>query len=146
MTKLNRRNTLRQALNASAIASLSPLIAHAAGSANDRLNVAVIGVGNQGMGLLKRLLAADLANVAMVCDVNQGSYGHKHVDHFYGREPARDFVNDHYTRHRGKGSYTACTATADWREVIARDDIDAVWLVVPDHWHCPMTVAAAKAG
>ncbi|TWU31176.1 Gfo/Idh/MocA family protein [Novipirellula artificiosorum] len=143
MNQISRRQMMA---SATALTILGTSSAARAGSVNDRLNVAFIGVGNQGMGLLKRFLAADLGNVAMVCDVNRGSYGYKEEDHFYGREPARDFVNDYYTRHRGKGNYNTCTATEDWREVIARDDIDAVWLVVPDHWHRPMAVTAAAAG
>ena len=142
MMNFNRRTLLAGA----AVASTAPLIRCRADSTEDRLNVAFIGVGNQGMGLLKRFLAADLGNVAVVCDVNRGSYGYKVEDHFYGREPARDLVNDYYTRHRGKGGYRSCEAESDWRKVIERPEIDAVWLVVPDHWHRPMAVAAAAAG
>ena len=39
-----------------------------------------------------------------------------------------------------------CAAYTDFRELLARDDIDVVSIAAPDHWHVPMTVAAAKAG
>ena len=39
-----------------------------------------------------------------------------------------------------------CAATNDFREVLARDDIDAVYIATPDHWHALITVAAAQAG
>ena len=39
-----------------------------------------------------------------------------------------------------------CKAYNDFREIIARDDIDAVVIASPDHWHAIMTIAAAKAG
>jgi predicted dehydrogenase len=39
-----------------------------------------------------------------------------------------------------------CNAYRDFRELLARDDIDVVVIAAPDHWHVPMTVAAAKAG
>ena len=39
-----------------------------------------------------------------------------------------------------------CKAYGDFREVIRRDDIDAVYITTPDHWHAPITIAAARAG
>jgi predicted dehydrogenase len=42
--------------------------------------------------------------------------------------------------------YKGCDAYNDFREVLARGDIDAVMLAPPDHWHGPITIAAAKAG
>ncbi len=39
-----------------------------------------------------------------------------------------------------------CKAYVDFRDVLARDDIDAVCIATPDHWHVPIAVAAAKAG
>lgn len=140
---ITRRSFLATSAAAVAASQVRPIVA--AKPLTD-LRVGFIGVGNQGMGLLKRFLAADLGTVVSVCDVNQGSYGYKEEDHFYGREPARDLVNSYYTKHRGKGSYKACTATAKFEEVLARDDVDAVFIVLPDHWHSTATIAAAEAG
>ena len=55
------------------------------------------------------------------------------------REATRVKVN----RHHGNND---CTAHADWREIIARKDIDAVMISTPDHWHVPMAAAASRAG
>lgn len=107
---------------------------------SERVTVGFIGTGNQGMNLLRKTLALPEARVIAVCDVNRGSYGYKEDDHFYGREPAQKLVNETY------GDKNACAAYTDFRELLARDDLDAVFVVVPDHWHAPMTVAAAKAG
>ena len=52
----------------------------------------------------------------------------------------------HYAKARPSGSYQGCEAYNDFREVLARDDIDTVVIAAPDHWHCLMTVQAAEAG
>jgi len=43
-------------------------------------------------------------------------------------------------------AYRSCLTTGDWRDIIARKDIDAVVISTPDHWHVPIAVAAANAG
>ena len=113
-------------------------------TAADPVRVGFIGTGNQGMGLLKRLLQHDLANVVAVCDVNEGSYGYRQEDHFYGRKPAAEMVAQ---SNRQKGySGRQCDAVVDARRVLNRDDVEAVFIVVPDHSHRPLAVAAAAAG
>jgi len=62
------------------------------------------------------------------------------------RERARQRVNQHYSNKLGKGNYKACEAYSDFRKVLARDDIDAVLIATPVHWHALMSVMAAKAG
>ncbi len=109
----------------------------------EMLNVAFVGVGNQGISLLTRLLTWNLARVVAVCDTNQGSFGYREPNHFYGREPAADLVNEHYKK---LGIASDCKAYADFRDVLADASIDAVFLVVPDHWHATMSVLAAAAG
>ena len=138
----------RQFLKRSAIAT--PLIVSpslfAADAPSNRINVGFIGTGNQGMGLLKRFLAGELGNVLAVCDVNQGSTGYKEPEHFYGREPAKKMVDADSAKRRKSGKAATCDAYTDFRDVLNRDDLDAVVIVVPDHWHRTITVMAAEAG
>jgi predicted dehydrogenase len=115
-------------------------------SPSNRVNVAFIGTGNQGMGMLQRFLAADLGNVLAVCDVNQGSHGYKEPEHFYGLEPAKTAVQSANAKRNKSGKPISCDTYRDFREVLARDDIDAVVIVVPDHWHRVITVMALEAG
>jgi predicted dehydrogenase len=81
-----------------------------------------------------------------VCDVNTASYGYKKKSQFCGREPARKLVNEFYAKKTGAGKFEDCAAYNDFREVLARNDIDAVLIVVPDHWHAVISNRAARAG
>ena len=110
---------------------------------NEQVGVGFIGTGNQGMGLLRRFLAADMGNVVGVCDVNRGSLGYKEAAHFYGLEPAAALV----AKDAGeKGRPAECGVYDDFRRLLDRKDVDAVVIVVPDHWHAIMTIMAADAG
>jgi hypothetical protein len=137
---MNSRRSFFKRTVAASIASVAVRSGRAAAAPSERVCVGFIGTGNQGMGLLTRFLAADLGDVAAVCDVNQGSTGYKEPDHFYGREPARELVK------KRSGNGGSCDAYDDFRRVLDRRDIDAVVIVVPDHWHSRMTILAAEAG
>ncbi len=96
--------------------------------ANDRITLAFIGVGAQGMSNLRDALAArEEAQVVAVCDVYEPAL-----------EKARNVVEARY------GSEPR--SVKDFREIIADKSIDAVCISTPDHWHALMTVEACKAG
>lgn len=139
-----RRRQFHQSLVFSALAGSTLAHSSLAASPSDRVRVAFIGTGNQGMGLLKRFLQADLGQVVAVCDVNEGSLGYKQDDHFYGREPARKFVDNYYQKHHPQ--FEKCAAYLEHERVLERDDIDAVIIVTPDHSHRHLTIDAAESG
>lgn len=62
------------------------------------------------------------------------------------RNDGKKQVEDFYAKKTEGGTYKGCAAYNDFREMLARKDIDAVVIVTPDHWHALITVAAAKAG
>lgn len=111
----------------------------------DRITLGVIGTGNQGMNDMRAFLQDERVQIVAVCDVNRESAGYWNGA-VAGREPARRMVAEHYAEQRGKGDYRGCDAYEDFRAVIDRDDIDAVLIATPDHWHAIPVVAAAKAG
>ncbi len=139
----------RQFLQASA-GLAAPLVirsrAFSADAPSDRVNVGFIGTGNQGMGMLKRFLAADLGNVLAVCDVNEGSTGYREPEHFYGRLPAKKMVDTVSSKNRKSGTPKPCDAYSDFRKLLDRQDIDAVVIIVPDHWHRLISVMALESG
>ena len=59
------------------------------------------------------------------------------------REAAKKTVDDHYAR---GGGARDCAAYNDVRELIDRDDLDAVCIATPDHWHAIVTGAALRTG
>ena len=140
---LNRRTFVKAAAAAPWLLSSSVF---GAGGPSGRVNVALIGAGNQSRVDLPNMLRLDDVQVVAVCDVNRGSHGYARPEHFLGREPVRDQINAFYAKKTGVGQYKGCDAYRDFRDVLARRDVDAVMLVVPDHWHALMAVMAAKAG
>ena len=96
---------------------------------SDRITLGFIGTGDQGIQQnLKSFLANDDAQAVAVCDVDTER-----------REEAKSLVNSQY----GNNS---CASYNDFREILQRDDIDAVVISTPDHWHAIMSVMTAKAG
>lgn len=96
---------------------------------SNRVVLGMIGVGRQGtMVNLRTLVAMDGVQIVAVCDVDK-----------WRLDGAKARVD---ARYGDKG----CAACADWREVIARDDIDAIMNSTPDHWHVPISLAAVRKG
>jgi len=130
--------TRRSFIKKTALASVAPIIlsSHLVTAKNKpsrRINVGFVGMGRMGTGLLKNAINYDVQVVA-VCDVDTNR-----------RKNAQAEVNEYYKRFPEKGT-SDCRAYNDFREIIARDDIDAVYIATPDHWHAYPTVTALKAG
>jgi len=113
---------------------------------SNRIDVAVIGNGNQSTLDLPAFLEQPDVQVLAVCDVNTASHGYLTAEQYLGRKPTQEKVNAFYAKNSPSGQYKGCDAYNDFRDVLARKDIDVVVIVVPDHWHAPITVMAAEAG
>ena len=113
---------------------------------SNRIVLGFIGTGNQGVNNLKGFLQFSDVHVRAVCDVNRASYGYKTASQYLGREPAQQIVDEFYSKNHPNSSIRGCYACVDYRELLARPDIDAVVITVPDHWHAIMAIAAARAG
>ncbi|MGY8690692.1 MAG: Gfo/Idh/MocA family protein, partial [Verrucomicrobiales bacterium] len=90
----------------------------------DRIQLGCIGVGGMGTGTLKSFLQDKRVEVLGICDVD--------------------------ANHRAAGLETAGlkkeAGTGDFRELIARKDLDALMIATPDHWHAIITAAALRSG
>jgi len=114
-------------------------------AANERINMAFLGTGNQGTGDMGNFLGDERVQVVAVCDPNRESPGYWSGS-VRGREPARRMVDERYAAQRASGQYKDCAAYVDFRDVLGRGDIDAVEVATPDHWHALLVVEACKAG
>src|SRR5499433_4364299 len=125
--KTTRRDFVKTSVAAAGAAAIYHTNVHARVlRANDRINTGCIGRGGRGSGDMRWAMDVGKttrpAQVVAVCDVYR-----KRLNR------AKDFSK-------------AELATLDYREVIARKDIDAVIIATPDHWHAPIAIDAMKAG
>jgi predicted dehydrogenase len=116
-----------------------------------KTTLACIGVGGQGLQNMAAFLAFPEMQVVAVCDVNRESGGYLSWNwsqgketQMGGREPARRAVDDTYAKQQPSGTYKGCRAYADYRELLAKEDVDAVMIATPDHTHAVITMAALK--
>lgn len=123
--------TRRRFLKESALSLGAPLIVPAsvlgkggATAPNDRVQLGCIGVGGMGTGNLNSFLQDPRVEVLGICDVDR-----KH------RERALEIAK-----------LGEAAGTGDFRELLARKDLDAVMIATPDHWHAIITAAAVRQG
>ncbi|MBW7863650.1 MAG: Gfo/Idh/MocA family oxidoreductase [Candidatus Hydrogenedens sp.] len=95
---------------------------------SETITMGLIGCGGQGRGVMGGALQQKGTRVVAVCDVNANNMAE-----------AKKMLDEHYGN-------SDCATYRDYRELLARDDIDAVIIATPDHWHALVSVAAANAG
>ncbi len=124
---MNRRNFTKN-LAASTMFGLAALQTNSSQAriigANERIRCGFVGIANRGGQLLRAF--KDNPNdmeVAALCDIDSDTLGRVHEEH--GKKP---------------------TAVKDFRDLLSRNDVDALVLATPDHWHAIQTVEACKAG
>lgn len=128
---MSATSSRRRFLTRSAAALAAPLIVpgrvlglDGAVAPSSKVRLACIGVGGMGTGNLRAFLSDERVQVVAICDVD--------ATH---RQAARELTKV------GEGDLYK-----DYREVLARKDVDAVMIATPDHWHAVIATAAAAAG
>lgn len=122
MQDMNRRHFVKTSALAATTAMTAAMSKNVLG-ANDKLNVAVIGCGRMGRANLQVQQGTGLVNIAAVCDVFEPNL-----------QQAKNMAD------RDAKAYK------DFRHVLDRQDIDAVIVATPDHWHPLVTTLACDAG
>ncbi len=129
MSQISRRQFVRVGATAIVAPCIIPARVLGANAPSKQITVGFIGTGDHGTGWnLRRYMNHADAKVLVVCDVD-GERMRK----------AKEIVDAQYVN-------KDCAMTKDFREVLARKDIDAVMISTPDHWHTLISVMAARAG
>ena len=134
--EMSRRRFLGRAAAGAGLGMAAPYVLTSAALGNDkkapansRLTLGFIGVRNMGGGHLNRFLRNRRVEVRAVCDVDRSV-----------RKGKANQVKEAYKLEGSIEDYN------DFRDLLARDDIDAVVVATPDHWHALVCIAACKAG
>jgi predicted dehydrogenase len=117
---ITRRNFIQK--SSLALAGTGAILSRGAASASERVRLGVIGTANRGGQLIDALKPHADAEIVAFCDV-----------HGVALE-------------RWKESFGSAAFYGDYREMLDRDDIDAVVIATPDHWHALQTIQACDAG
>ncbi|MEX2119072.1 MAG: Gfo/Idh/MocA family oxidoreductase [Pirellulales bacterium] len=132
--KLSRRRFVQTTSAFLALPLILRRSARGAFAASDRLGLGFIGVGTMGRYHLRSFLGQADVQVVAVCDVVAERL-----------DSARAMVDEHYGKGQDKGTFQGCQAYVDFQELLAREEIDAVVIATPDHWHALPAIAASKA-
>ena len=170
-TNQDRRKFLASAAGAAAFTIIPR---HALGgpgyvAPSDKITLAYIGVGTQGLREMLDLLTLPDIQIVAVCDPNKnvGAYrdwdGNSLLNSIRrvigkpdwgfpgvipgGRDVAKDVVESYYGKSNPSGAYQGCSAYADFRELLDKEkDLNAVKIMTPDHLHGIISIAAMKRG
>jgi hypothetical protein len=138
---------------------------------SDKITLAYIGVGTQGLREMMTLLQAPEIQIVSVCDPNKDAVGYRdwsrsgllnqirttigRTDWWAGgegvipggRDAAKDIVDTFYANQRAADPLKGCSSYADYRELLEKEkDLDAVKIMTPDHLHGTIGMAAMKRG
>jgi hypothetical protein len=136
--QVTRRRFLHTAASAVVVPWIVPAsVLGARGSTppSERLTMGLIGRGAMGRGHLRRLVGDPGVQVLAVCDPDRSRC-----------EEGVRIVEESYAAERASGSYRGCHGSPDYREMLARSDLDGVVIASPDHWHTLQSIDAARAG
>jgi hypothetical protein len=138
---------------------------------SDKITLAHIGTGTQGLSEMQRLLAIPEIQIVSVCDPSKDAVGYRDWSRTGllnairktlgkpdwragsegtipgGRDVAQNVVETYYANQRPGGTFKGCSTYADFRELLDKEkDVDAVKIMTPDHLHGVISIAAMKKG
>jgi predicted dehydrogenase len=131
-SRISRRDFVKR-IGAAAAAGIPYVLSLSAvaKTPNGKITLGFVGVGLQGKALLWNFLMQTDCRVVAICDVDEQKM-----------RQAQEIVNDNYGDAAGGG----CAGYRDFRELLARKDIDGVVIATPDHWHSVIAIDACRAG
>jgi predicted dehydrogenase len=171
--KINRREFIATSVTASAAFNIVPR--HVLGGSgfippSDKLTLAYIGCGTQGMREMAQLITNPKIQITSVCDpnklstdyidwsptgirdsirkvLNEPSWGANYNGIPGGRDIGQEFVEKYYSKNNPDKKYKGCRSYEDFRELLDKEkDVDAWKIMTPDHLHATISIAAMKKG
>ena len=144
-TMVHRRNLLKlgaagmlvpPAVHTTTASAVGPV------AANDQVQVGVIGLGSRGYNLIDSFLSKDNAIITAVCDVDHLHYRDRDWGKglAYGLNPAAEKIA------ASQGNQGGLLKTSDFRRLCGSENVDAVVVATPDHWHALCTLEAIGNG
>lgn len=144
LTSKRGHMTRRDLLGGAAAATFTVIPRHVLGGSgntapSEKINVAIIGTGGQGIVNMKQLFTEPDVRIAALCDVNDESdYSMFYYGGTAGLKPAARLVRERYGQ--------ACPTYRKHEEMLDREDIDAVLLATPDHSHAVIALDVIAKG
>jgi predicted dehydrogenase len=137
-TDHSRRKFLQQSALAAAAITIVPR--HVLGgkgftAPSEKINIGVIGTGKLANGYWKNFAKLPEIHVMAACDVYQAKL-----------QKFKEAVDQYYAEIAGNSNYSECKIFSDFNELIGLNEIDAVIVATPDHWHAIPSIAAMEAG
>ena len=157
---MNDRLTRRQFISQSALAAAAGFALPALSSCvapgrpqvrrpkpSERVNLGVCGFGTIAFSTVPNFLADPRVQIVAVADPvselpHYGYQGEKQGGRLVGQRT----VEKYYAEQQPGGAFKGCRVYEDFREMLAREDLDAVYIATPDHWHCAIALHAARRG
>ncbi len=137
---------------------------------SDKITLAYIGCGTQGLREMFRLVTNPEVQIVAVCDPEKDNTNYVDWDKTgirdsirkllenpnwgegvegirAGRDVGKEIVETYYAKKRSSESYKGCSSYADFRELLEKEkDLDSVKIMTPDHLHATISIAAMKKG
>lgn len=139
----------RRFLQSVALAAPSTIVSSSSAAApSDRVTVGVIGLGSRAFNLIDDLLAESDAQIVAICDVDELHYRDREWGKgpAFGRIPGKTKIETAYAQRNKSGMTAGLDVYSDYRRICERDDIDAVVVATPDHWHALCTLESLANG
>ena len=167
---INRREFIRTSASAAAFTIVPSYVLGGLKytAPSDKLNIAYIGCGTQGLREMSSLITNQDLQIVSVCDPNKfttnyvdwsryglrntireamgdSSWGENFDGIPGGRDVGKELVEKYYARKSSSGNFKGCTSYSDFRELLEKEtDIDVVKVMTPDHLHAAISIAAMK--
>jgi predicted dehydrogenase len=124
----SRRQFIAQSTAAIGFPTIVPSSVFGQNAPSNKITMAVLGWGMMGPGNTGKFLSEKDCQIVAACDIDKGNL-----------QKAVNTINGAYKN-------TGCKGYHDYREVMARKDIDTVMIAIPDNWHALVSIEAAKNG